>query len=128
MDIHTPFNRKIDEFLKNQPNSSSSETIRLIKRYYPNHKNYYSLFDNLAFRLGFEFSLEEVLNPQTNKVKGYIPYMIYFKDNFFKKEPGRENLVRNNSILTRAKSYELLAKETLYRFQSVSDLECYINK
>lgn len=120
------FENRIKRFLKEQPDSTASITIKKLESYYPNFRSYYSLFDEFSFRLGIGIIAKEVVGSKTNKTIGYVPCLKYYADNLLKEEPRVEPLVSGTTPLKLNHCYDYLAKELLYRIMRIQNLEAFM--
>ena len=116
------FNKRINRFLIEQPESNASKTIRQIELLNPGFKSYYGLFDDFAFKLGVSINADEIGN-KNHKTIGYIPSITYHSNNLLKEEPRDHRLISEVSPLSLNKCFDYLAKELLYRIMRVPDLD-----
>lgn len=128
MTAEKAFNGKINQFLIEQPKSLASETINKIKRFYTNKSSYYSMFDDIVFKLGIEIIPQEVVDDKTEATLGYIPIIQYNRENKLKEQPHNELLISQNSPMPLFDCYEYLAKKLLYRIMKISNLDELIKK
>lgn len=104
------FNNKIKKMISELPNSGFIEYIEKLK--VNSSKSYYEIFDNLSYKYGFDFNADEIANPKTNKIVGYLPYLVYYAHN-----SSENKLVLEDSPLSLKLCYELLAKKVFKNIQ-----------
>lgn len=115
------FNRRVEKFLKEQPNSNASALINRIITEYPNYKSYFSLFDDFTYRIGMGFLNTAVTN-NTNKIIGYVPQFKFYPENLISEKCAVINLVSPNHPMTREGLMKLLSKEVVYKLMRVKNL------
>ena len=123
MTVEQAFDKRIQKFLDEQPNSSASKTIRQIERSNPSFKSFYILFDDFTYKLGIEMIARDVVNERTGKILGYIPCIKYSSNKFLNEKPRVEPLIDSEFPLNLIDCYEYLAKELLYRIMRIQDLD-----
>lgn len=115
------FNKRIGQFLKEQPNSNASKLIREIVAEYPNYKSYFSIFDDLTFRLGMGFLNTAVLN-ESDKIIGYVPQFKFYPENLISEKDEITDLVSSAHPMTRKGSMTFLTKEVVYKLMRIKNL------
>lgn len=115
------FNRKIQSYLNEIPNSSASDTIRFIQSQSNRNVGFYGMFDDFAFKLGLNFNAVPFYNERNDKLMGYIPYLVFSNENKFGIEKGEQRI--SSTPIKLDKCYEMIAKEVLYKIQAIPNLE-----
>jgi len=116
------FNKCIDLFLKEQPDSSASQFIKLIIDSHPQYRNYHTIFDDLCYKIGLGFYGVESI-----KKNYYIPVFKYYPDNILEEEPREEFLINKNYPISFKKVYTYLAKEIVYRLMRIKNINQILN-
>ena len=122
MDYIKSFNKEIEQHRKQEPNNSA---IKVILRYMKENRytDYYSAMDSLGLKVGLEFCVENLYNPNYEFI-GYIPSIKYLPHNPAKHEAGLFPLRRDEDYFKSAtKAYAYVAKEYYYRLMSIHNLE-----
>jgi hypothetical protein len=119
------FNRELDIFIKDYPNSSASRVLREIAASYPHYTSFYRMFDDLSARLGIGM-LTVPVEVQRGKDK-FIPALSFQPGNLLGEKPGISHLVSDQCPMDLDQAYTKLAKETLYLLQRTNDIKGLIN-
>lgn len=117
------FEKRIKKFLIEQPDSSATATILKIKNCLPKSGSYYNLFDDFCNRLGFGFVNDELVNEKNDKTIGFYPLIKYYPNNILNEPAGEKQLVNVNSPVNEKLSYEILAKQVVYRIMEIPNLD-----
>lgn len=115
------FNNQINQFLKEQPNSSASKLIRKILAEYPKYNSYFSIFDDLTHRVGIGFLNTPILN-KANKIIGYVPQFKFYPENLILEKVAVIDLVSSEHPMTREGSMTFLAKEVIYKLMRIKNI------
>lgn len=112
------FNKRIEQFLKEQPDSNASLLIKLLIDSYPQYQNYHTIFDDFCHKIGLGFCAVE-----STKSNYYVPTFKYYPDNKLKEDPREEPLINRNLPISYQKTITFLAKEVVYRLMRVRNIE-----
>ena len=127
MSVDKIFEARINKFLNSDPDSDASKTIKLIKSSSPDFwGGYLVLFEELAEFMGLRFNMVEYKRVRNKRL--YVPFFRYKKGNLFGKEEERIKLIDERAPITLDECYEGIAKELLYRFMAVKNLEEVLEK
>ena len=91
--------------------------------YYPNCKSHYELFDKVGAKVGISFVSQEVIDDKTERPVGYVPLLIFSKDNLLNEDERVCELGSYKHPVTLAESYSIIAKDLLYRFFSLYKID-----
>ncbi len=122
MSINKAFDKEINSYLIETPNSSHSETIRILKSNFPNYSNYYDMFDFLSYRIGVSMSIKCITDITGKKTIGYIPIIKYLTNNYFQEKPNSEYDTSIHTPIELTECYKYLAKGILYHFSRIPNL------
>lgn len=110
------FNKEIESFNIQDPNSTHANTALRIKEMYPKH-DYYNAFDCFGAKVGIEFHIQQVFDKTGIKIIGYEPMIIYKPNNLLDRNSNEEfQLFKKEK-----ECIEFIAKEILYRYSRVID-------
>ncbi|MEQ9187728.1 MAG: hypothetical protein RLP15_08330 [Cryomorphaceae bacterium] len=126
MTTEEAFNRKISRFLRDEPESSASHTIRKILDNVPYSGSYMFKIEEFAYSLGLGFHLREI---EISKGKTrFIPCFKYYPENVLNETPRTEDLIGQFMPMTKIDAYSFVAKELVYRLMRVENLDQYLTK
>ncbi len=104
------FHNTVVKILREQPDSNVADTIRKIKRLYPNSNDYFNIFDSLTFRLGVNLYPQPWLHEKKDKIIGYQPRIKYLEDNLLNECPRVRELRSGVSLLSIPNCNRILAE------------------
>jgi hypothetical protein len=121
------FNKRIKMILKEQ--SGSSKVIEKISRAFPDQKSYYSLFDDIGYKLGIGIVAQSVYKGESDRLLGYIPHLKYYPENPLGERP-RDFALNGDTDrpLKLNEAYSLMAKELIYRIAGIPNLDELLQK
>ncbi|WP_282126249.1 hypothetical protein [Marinifilum flexuosum] len=123
--MNTSFEKRIERFLQEQPESDAAKIILKLKQQYPHHKTFYDIFDSFYFKIGGNFGTQNLFIENLNK-EYYTPYIQFAKGNPLNLPEGKRLLYDPNSLLLEDVCYRVLAKELVYTLLKVKEIEQYI--
>lgn len=112
------FERRIMQFVKEDSSSKYSNIIKSIQSYNYPVTDYYSRFENIAFKAGLDITVLEITDGK-GKAKGYIPVLNFKENNLWNWKSGPHQLFNKESPLKLRECYAQLAKEIVYRFSEL---------
>lgn len=127
MKVYHSFNKRIERFLIEQPDSRSSVIINKLKSYYPNMDTYFDIYDTFFFELNVSFENLPIYIDESEKVYSYIPVINYSEGNLLNEKPRKEKLYDDNCKISFDKCYEYLAKALTYRLVRIENFPKLIN-
>jgi len=117
------FNEEINSFLKEIPNSLSSQIIRKVEDEYFAYGSYYGKFDSFSHDIGIEIIAQEIFDERSSKTIGYYPYLKYYPGNILEREAELiPKFSKYNKPMKLDKCYEFLAKELVYELTRIPNI------
>lgn len=121
MEPRNEFNKEIEDFINQNPNSNHSQLIKLIRKKYRGKMDDYSRIDTISGNLGFRIFTEEI---EIFKITRYQPKIKINPENKLLFDPKTITFMTDNSAPTDLNgSYKVLAKESIYLLGRVRDIE-----
>ena len=120
MSAEQSFDNKIQYILNSAPRSRPARVIKEVMKK-AGRLRYYDAFDEFFHRIGVSLNSRAFLDNKGNEI-GYLPYIIYKPDNKVGKPTEAFCLIDKEFPVSFEKSYELLAKESIYMLSEVKDI------
>ncbi|RKE02409.1 hypothetical protein [Marinifilum flexuosum] len=123
--MNTSFEKRIERFLQEQPESDAAKIILKLKQQYPHHKTFYDIFDSFYSKIGGIFGTQTLFIENSNK-EYYTPYIQFAKGNPVNLPEGKRLLYDPSVPFSEEECYSKLAKKIVYTLLTVKDIEQYI--